>query len=64
MQIVRLAKSSDRSQIFNLIKDGDAGMTTLPKNENEVLERIRWSQKSLKKLNKKPSKDCYFFVLE
>ena len=31
MQIVRLAKSSDRSQIFNLIKDGDAGMTTLPK---------------------------------
>jgi len=64
MQIVRLAKSSDRSQIFNLIKNGDAGMTTLPKSEDEVLKRIQWSQKSLKKRESKPAKDCYFFVLE
>lgn len=64
MQIVRLAKPSDQSQIFNLIKDGDAGMTTLPKNKKEVLERIKWSQKSLRKNDKKPTKDCYLFVLE
>ena len=64
MQIVRLAKTSDCKQIFELIKRGDSGMTTLPKTKNEVLKRIQWSKRSLKKRNTKASRDCYLFVLE
>ena len=64
MQIVRLANTKDENQIFDLIKNGDSGMTTLPKTKEEVLERIKWSQRSLKKRHHKYSKDCYLFVLE
>ena len=37
---VRLAKVKDCQEIYDLIKDGDSGMTTLPKSKKEVLERI------------------------
>ena len=46
---VRLAKVKDCQEIYDLIKDGDSGMTTLPKSKDEVLERISWSKKSLNK---------------
>ena len=61
---VRLAKVKDCQEIYDLIKDGDSGMTTLPKSKDEVLERIRWSKKSLNKKIKRPDKDSYFFVLK
>ena len=64
MQIVRLAKSSDCNQIFELIKDGDPGMTTLPKSKQEVKERINWSISSINKKKLSDSKDCYLFVLQ
>ena len=56
---VRLAKVKDCQEIFDLIKDGDSGMTTLPKSKDEVLERISWSKKSLNKKTKRPNKDSY-----
>ena len=40
---VRLAKVKDCQEIYDLIKDGDSGMTTLPKSKDEVLERISLS---------------------
>ena len=43
---VRLAKVKDCQEIYDLIKDGDSGMTTLPKSKKEVLERISWSKNS------------------
>ena len=46
---VRLAKVKDCQEIYDLIKDGDSGMTTLPKSKDEVIERISWSKKSLNK---------------
>lgn len=61
---VRLAKVKDCQEIFELIKRGDSGMTTLPKSKEEVLERINWSKKSLNKKIKKPNKDSYLFVLK
>ena len=61
---VRLAKVKDCQEIFDLFKDGDSGMTTLPKSKDEVLERISWSKKSLNKKTKKPDKDSYLFVLK
>ena len=38
---VRLAKVKDCQEIYDLIKDGDSGMTTLPKSKDEVSERIK-----------------------
>ena len=61
---VRLAKVKDCQEIYDLIKDGDSGMTTLPKSKDEVLERISWSKKSLNKKAKRPDKDSYLFVLK
>ena len=61
---VRLAKVKDCQEIYDLIKDGDSGMTTLPKSKKEVLERISWSKKSLNKKIKRPDKDSYLFVLK
>ena len=61
---VRLAKVKDCQEIYELIKDGDSGMTTLPKSKEEVLERIAWSKRSLNKRFKKPNKDSYLFVLK
>ena len=61
---VRLAKVKDCQQIYDLIKTGDSGMTTLPKSKEEVFERINWSKKSLNKKVKTPGKDSYLFVLK
>ena len=61
---VRLAKVKDCHEIYDLIKAGDSGMTTLPKTKQEVLERINWSKKSLNKKIKQPGKDSYLFVLK
>ncbi len=61
---VRLAKVKDCQEIYDLIKDGDSGMTTLPKSKDEVFERISWSKKSLNKKTKRPDKDSYLFVLK
>ena len=54
---VRLAKVKDCQEIYDLIKDGDSGMTTLPKSKNEVLERISWCKKSLNNKTKRPNND-------
>tara|TARA_Y100001935_G_C17228432_1_gene469050 strand:- start:54 stop:1052 length:999 start_codon:yes stop_codon:yes gene_type:complete len=61
---VRLAKVKDCQEIYDLIKDADSGMTTLPKSKDEVSKRIAWSKKSLNKKVKKPNKDSYLFVLK
>ena len=61
---VRLAKVKDCQEIYDLIKDGDSGMTTLPKSKDEVLDRISWSKKSLNKKTKRPDIDSYLFVLK
>ena len=61
---VRLAKVKDCQEIYDLIKDGDSGMTTLPKSKNEVLERISWCKKSLNNKTKRPNNDSYLFVLK
>ena len=61
---VRLAKVKDCQQIYDLIKTGDSGMTTLPKSKEEVFERVNWSKKSLNKKVKTPGKDSYLFVLK
>ena len=61
---VRLAKVKDCQEIYDLIKTGDSGMTTLPKSKEEVLERINWSKKSINKKIKRPDKDSYLFVLK
>ena len=37
---VRLAKVKDCQEIYDLIKDGDSGMTTLPKSKDEVLREL------------------------
>ena len=50
---VRLAKVKDCQEIYDLIKDGDSGMTTLPKSKDEVSERISWSKKIFKQESKK-----------
>ena len=60
---VRLAKVKDCQEIFDLIKDGDSGMTTLPKSKDEVSERISWSKKSLNTKLNSPDKDSYLLVL-
>ena len=44
---VRLAKVKDCQEIYDLIKDGDSGMTTLPKSKDEVLVRELAGQKNL-----------------
>ena len=62
--IVRLAKVKDCQQIYDLIKTGDSGMTTLPKSKEEVFKRVNWSKKSLNKKVKAPGKDSYLFVLK
>ena len=61
---VRLAKVKDCQEIYDLIKAGDSGMTTLPKSKEEVLQRINWSKKSLNKKIKRPGKESYLFVLK
>ena len=64
MQLVRLVKASDTSELTKLIKKAGIGMTTMPKNRKEVEERIRWSISSSNKKTKNPNKDTYLFVLE
>ena len=59
---VRLAKVKDCQEIYDLIKDGDSGMTTLPKSKDEVLERIRWSKKSLNKKIRVVIRSFYFLI--
>ena len=64
MQLVRLVKASDVSEVTKLIKKAGIGMTTMPKNRKEVEERINWSISSSNKKTKSPNKDTYLFVLE
>ena len=64
MQLVRLVKASDVSEVTKLIKKAGIGMTTMPKNKKEVEERINWSILSSNKKTKSPNKDTYLFVLE
>ena len=39
-------------------------MTTMPKTKQEIKKRLAWSEKSQKKILKKPNQDSYLFVLE
>ena len=39
MQLVRLVKASDVSEVTKLIKKAGIGMTTMPKNRKEVEEK-------------------------
>ncbi len=64
MNLVRLVKTSDLSSIEKLIKNSDAGMTTMPKSSQEIKKRLIWSERSQKQNIKKPNQDSYLFVLE
>lgn len=64
LAVVRPVEESDLDQVYQLALGAGFGITTLPKNKDEIARRIAHSVASFNKQIETPLDENYFFVLE
>jgi arginine N-succinyltransferase len=64
MVVIRPVRSSDLGALFELAQLAGVGLTTLPKDEKLLGQRIAKSEASLKRFPDRPGGETYMFVME
>jgi arginine N-succinyltransferase len=64
MMLLRPARQTDLNTIYQLAEHSGIGMTTLPKDKEQLQKRLEWSLSSFQKKVSHPTCEYYLFVLE
>jgi len=64
MFVIRPIKKSDLSTLMHLLKDSGHGLTSLPKDEKIIADKIEFSERSFDHRKDGPGGESYLFVME
>lgn len=64
MFVIRPIKESDLAGLMRLLEDSGHGLTSLPKDEEIIRNKILYSQRSFEHRGERPNGESYLFVME
>lgn len=64
MFVIRPIKADDLDNLMDLLKDSGHGLTSLPKDEKIIADKIEFSERSFAHRKDGPSGESYLFVME
>lgn len=64
MFVIRPIQESDLDGLMNLLQDSGHGLTSLPKDEKIIKNKILYSERSFEHRGERPNGESYLFVME